>query len=104
MPPVSGVGVHGGEEARSAAPGAREGGTGVGVGPGVAAVGGAIDFVGPVGEAATHFVHAGDVDVARDRVAGDLDVADEGWVATVARWPSSSVVSGVGTKMAPPRH
>ena len=31
VPPVSGAGVHVGEEARSAAPGAREGGTGVGV-------------------------------------------------------------------------
>ena len=78
MPPVSGTGVHRGEEARSAAPGAREGGTGVGVGPGVAAVGGAVDLVGPVGEAATHLVHAGDVHGARDLVAGDLDVADEG--------------------------
>ena len=78
MPPVSGAAVHSGEEARSATAGAREGGAGVGVGPGVAAVGGAVDLVGPVGEAATHLVHAGDVYVACDLVAGDLDVADEG--------------------------
>ena len=36
-------------------PGPGKRGPGVGVGPGVAAVGGAVDFVGPVGEAATAF-------------------------------------------------
>ena len=66
-----------GEKARSATAWTRKGWARVGVGPGVAAIGGPVDLVGPVGEAATHFVHASDVDVAGDPVAGDLDVADE---------------------------
>ena len=75
--PVSGAGVHGGEEARCAASGARELRAGVGVGPGNAAIGGAVHLVGPIGEAPIELVHAGDVHVARDLVAGDLHVADE---------------------------
>src|SRR5215208_1905928 len=69
VPPVSRTGVHRGEEARSAPPGPRESGTGVGVGPGIAAIGGTVDFVGPIGEAATHFIHACDVHVAGNLVA-----------------------------------
>ena len=65
------------EEARCAASGARELRAGVGVGPGNAAVGGAVHLVGPIGEAPIELVHAGDVHVARDLVAGDLHVADE---------------------------
>ena len=64
--PVSGAGVHAGEEAGCGTAGARECGAGVGIGPGVAAVGGPDRFVGPVGESATHLVHAGNVHVARD--------------------------------------
>ena len=94
VPPVSGAGVHRGEEARSATAGARERGARVGVGPGVAAVGGTVDLVGPVGEAATHFVHAGDVHVARDLVAGDLDVADKGSAELSLVGPGETVVSG----------
>src|SRR4029077_5025981 len=75
--PVSGVGVHGGKEARCGAPWARELRAGVGVGPGNAAVGGAVHLVGPIGEPPIEFVHAGDVHVARHLVAGDLHVADE---------------------------
>src|SRR5580765_5637626 len=75
--PVSGVGVHGGEEARCAASGARELRSGVGVGPGNAASGGTVHLVGPIGEPPIELVHAGDVHVARDLVAGDLHVADE---------------------------
>src|SRR4029077_4143289 len=75
--PVSGVGVHGGKEAGCAAPWARELRSGVGVGPGNAAIGGAVHLVGPIGEPPIELVHAGDVHVARDLVAGDLHVADE---------------------------
>src|SRR4029077_599553 len=75
--PVSGVGVHGGKEAGCAAPWARELRCGVGVGPGNAAIGGAVHLVGPIGEPPIELVHAGDVHVARDLVAGDLHVADE---------------------------
>src|SRR5438105_15191035 len=52
-------------------------GTGEGVGPSVATVGGAIDLVSPGCETAAFFVHASNVHVARNQVAGDLDVADE---------------------------
>ena len=84
VPPVSGAAVHGAEEARTAAARADEGGAGVGVGTSVAAVSRAIDLVVPVAAAAgttavtAVFVHAGDVHVARNLVAGDLNVADEG--------------------------
>ena len=66
---------------------AGKGGAGVGVGPGVAAVGGPVDVVDiVVREAAAAFVHARDVDgpVAR-QVAGDLDVADEGLAVVSCR-------------------
>src|SRR4029077_18140483 len=56
---------------------ARELRSGVGVGPGNAAIGGAVHLVGPIGEPPIELVHAGDVHVARDLVAGDLHVADE---------------------------
>ena len=61
--------------------------------PGVAAVSGAVDFVGPVGEAATHFVHRGDVHVACDLVAGDLDVAEGGVGQLSLVGPGETVVS-----------
>jgi hypothetical protein len=92
--PVSGAAVHGSEEAGRAAPGACEGGAGERIGPSDAAVGRAVDLVGPVSEAPTHLVHRGDVDVARGQVADDLDVAKEvagahlDWAA-----PSETVVS-----------
>src|SRR5439155_23136740 len=95
--PVSGVAVHGGEVARSATAGAIEGGAGVGVGPGVAAVGGPKDEVRARSEAPAAFVHAGDIHVARGQVAGDLDVADEwGAAGQLSRvGPGGAVVSGI---------
>src|SRR4029450_9126281 len=66
--------------------------------PPVTAVGGAVDFVGPVEVTkATHLVHAGDVHIAGDRVAGDLDVADGGCAGINLSpvGPSETVVSSV---------
>src|SRR5205823_9362609 len=60
------------------ASGGSKGGAGVGVGPSVATVGRAEDFVGTgAGQASASFVHAGDVQVARDFVARDLHVANK---------------------------
>jgi hypothetical protein len=83
VPPVSGTGVHTGEVARIRTVRAYEGEAGVGIGPGVAAVGGPEDEVVTVEVAvATILVHAGDVHVAvAPQVTGDLDVADEGAAA-----------------------
>ncbi len=89
--PVKGAGVHTGEAAITA-PGRCEGGTCVGVGPGIAAVSGAVDFVGPVANAPSRVVHGGGVNVARDLVAGDLDVA-EGGVGQLSLGPGDTVVS-----------
>src|SRR5207247_3380797 len=76
------------------AAGGWEGGAGVGVGPGATAVGGPVNLVGVVvWEAATAFIHPGDVHVARDFVAGDLDVADKGG-GDLVRGPRVPVVSG----------
>src|SRR5262249_10177952 len=99
VPPVRWVGIHIGEVARIAAVPAYERGAGVGVGPGIATISGAKDFVGSVVVgAATHLVHAGDVHVARDFVGGNLDVAG---FAAVGRnlmrsRPSRAVISGEG--------
>ena len=94
--------IHAAEVARSATAGTDEGGPGVGVGPSGAAVSGAIHQVGSGGPAAGKtaiaavFVHAGDIHVARDLVAGDLDVADERSTAAYVDWaaPSRTAVSG----------
>src|SRR5437667_8456860 len=78
-----GAGVHTAEVAHCAAASADEGGPGVAVGPCVAAIGRAIDLVGSIGAAAgtaaiaAIFIHAREVHVARDQVAGDLHVANE---------------------------
>src|SRR5450432_2667454 len=95
-PEATAIGKHAGEVADSddARPG--KGGAGVSVGPGGAAVGGPEDeVVVVVGKATAVFVHAGDVDVARGQVTGDLDIADEGSaVAHCYRGaPSHTVVS-----------
>src|SRR6476660_6332302 len=56
-----------------------EGSAGVRIGKSSAAVRRLENEVGViVGKTATAFIHARDVHVARDRVAGDLHVADEG--------------------------
>src|SRR5436190_13808975 len=104
VPPVgTAIRKHAGEVARSgdARPGKAR--AGVGVGPGVAAVGGSVDEVHVgVGEATAAFVHAGDVDVACGQVTGDLDVADEGSAGGDLSLvgPSRSVVSGVADEEA----
>ena len=77
--PISGAGVRGREIARRATARATEGGSRVGVSPGVASVGGPKDEIRVVvGEASAAFVHTGDVHVACGQIAGDLDVADKG--------------------------
>jgi len=98
VPPVATLGTckHACEEAVRACGTTRrrEGGAGVGIGPGVAAISGLVDLVGPVGQTSAHLVHAGNVKGARGRVAGDLDIADEwagGGQLTLAV-PSRSVV------------
>src|SRR5438552_10548566 len=73
------IGKHAGEVADNADARPGKNWAGVGVAPGVAAIGGFVDeVVVVVGEATAAFVHAGDVDVACGQVAGDLDIADEG--------------------------
>ena len=57
--------------------GPGEGGAGVGVGPSVAAIGGPVDLVGPVGEAPAHLRPCRRCRRRRGQVAGDLDIADE---------------------------
>ena len=79
------------------AAGGSEGGAVVGVGPSGAAVCGAIDFVGTgAGQASVRsFVHAGNVNIARNLVAGDLDVADEGGCDLYRAVPGKPVITGV---------
>src|SRR5439155_24953859 len=107
VPPVSGATVHRAQEALVAAARADEGWLGVGIAPGIAAVGGAVNLVVSVGAAAGSaavaavFVHACDVQVARDLVAGDLDVADEGGSDPYRSMPSSSVITGIGNAQSP---
>ena len=97
----SGAAVHAGEIAQSGNARARESGPGVGVRPSVTAVGGVVDFVGPVGAAANSavtaaFVHAGDVHVARHLVTGDLHVANEGSGDFYRGVPRCTVISREG--------
>src|SRR5439155_18006860 len=105
VPPVSGVAVHGTEVARSSTASADEAGSGVGVGPCVTAIGGAVDLVrsagAAAGTAAAIFIHAGEVHVARDQVAGDLHVANEcsGDLSFVG--PSIAIVSRIANEDIP---
>src|SRR5439155_21957168 len=73
-----------------------EGGAGEGVGPSAAAISGPEHQVGArPGSTPASFVHAGDVHVACNQVAGDLDIADEGAAGgQLVRGPSETVVSG----------
>ena len=76
--PKRGIVVHVGKVANTATPGAAEARAGVGVGPGIAAIGGSVDeVIAGVRKAAAAFVHASDVHGAGGIVAGDLDVADK---------------------------
>ena len=102
VPPVSGVIIHTGEIAGIGTVGACERGTGVGVGPGVAAVGRPVDEVVTIEVAvATILVHGSDVHVARYLVAGDLDVADERAVDRYRGVPTSAVITRVGDEERP---
>ena len=96
VPPISRTVVHRGEEAGRATARAGKCGTCVGIGPCVAAIGGTIDFVSPVAKAPTHLVHASDVDVARDLIARDLNITDEGCGDRYGGVPGSAVITGIG--------
>src|SRR6266576_6439614 len=97
VPPVGGAVIHTGEVARIGAVRACERGPGVGVGPGVTAVGGPVHEIVTVEVAvATILVHGGEVHVARDLVSGDLDVADEAGVDRYWGMPGGPVITGVG--------
>ena len=104
MSPVGGIAVHRGEVTRSATARAIEGGACVCVDPGVTAIGGPEHQVVTGGEAAAILVHAGDVNIPRGQVAGDLDVADEGCASRdLSRiGPGETVVSGIAEKEGPP--
>ena len=107
--PVTGHGarIHTAEVAHRTAASADERGTGIGIGPGITAIGGAVDLVIPVAAAAgtattsAVFVHAGEVHVARNQVAGDLHVANEcsGDLSFVG--PGIAVVSGIANEDIP---
>src|SRR5262249_29534554 len=94
-----GTAVHRTEKARTAAARTHEGWARIGVSPGNAAVSRAENLVISDAAAARStpvaagFVHACDVQVARDLVAGDLHVADEGTCQTNPCTPGSTVVS-----------
>ena len=73
----------------------------VGVSPGVATVSGPKDKVDViVGEATTAFIHPGNVHVARNHIAGDLYIANEGRTACKLSCvgPGRPVVSGKANK------
>src|SRR5207249_11105317 len=78
---------------------ARDRGAGacVGGGTGVAAVGGPVDVVDVVvWESTTTFVHARDVNIARNLVGSDLLVADEAGRDVDRGGPSVAAIGGVG--------
>jgi len=102
VPPVSGVVIHTGEVARIGAVRACERWAGVGVGPGVTAIGRPVNEVVTTEiTVTTVLVHGSDVHIARDLVTGDLDVADEGGGDRYRSVPGSSVIAGVGDKERP---
>src|SRR6202795_2557238 len=97
-PEATAIGKHLGEVADSGDARPGKAGAVVGVGPGVAAVGGSEDEVDVgVGEATAAFVHGGDVHVACGQVTGDLDITDEGSAGgnLLHVGPSRAVVSRV---------
>jgi hypothetical protein len=110
VPPVTepGAGVHGAEVAHRTTASANECGPGVGVGPCVTSVGGAVHLVISVSAAAgntttaTVFVHTGEVHVTRDQVTGNLHVANErsGNLSLVG--PGQTVISGVADEKCAP--
>lgn len=77
VPPIGGAVVHSGKEVRSTTARPWEAGADIGVSPGVPAVGGSVDTVSPIAQAATHLIHRGDIYVACDEVAGNLHVAEK---------------------------
>src|SRR4029453_406259 len=73
------IGKYAGEVAHKGHSRSRKRSAGVGIDPGVAAVGGAKEVVGVVmREASPAFIDASNVYVAGHQVAGDLHVTDEG--------------------------
>src|SRR5207249_5232035 len=75
---------------------ASKGGLGIGECPSYSAVGGAIHHVGAVAEATAHFIHAGDVNVACNKIASDLNISDKvGSAKREILWriPSGAVIS-----------
>src|SRR4029077_16304269 len=95
-PITTAIEKHLGEVANSGHTRSGEDGAGIGIDPGVAAVGGPVNLVGVVvWEAAAAFIHPGDVHVACDLVAGDLDVADESGCYLYRAVPAKPVITGV---------
>src|SRR5580765_6492275 len=103
-PVATAIGKHAGEVTDSSDARTRERRARVGVCPGGAPIGGAEDFVGVVvREATASFIHARDVDVARDLVSRDLDVANESAARGCELYravPGKSVITGVSDKQA----
>src|SRR5439155_13331317 len=105
VPPVASeakvaMGIHTNEVSVRAAidtAGRCEVGTGVDIGPSLAADSRAVDFVGTGASEADirPFVHGCDVHVACRQVAGDLNVAEEGGAQLSLVGPGETVVSGV---------
>jgi hypothetical protein len=100
VPPVRAK--HGGKvgiaSGASAAARAGENGTAgpVGVRPSVAAVGGPVEVVGSVAKAATSFVHRGNVNIAGDDIACNLNVPEKAGVNRYRGVPGEPVITGVG--------
>src|SRR6266540_2774924 len=104
VPPVSGVAVHSTEVTRISTASADEAGAGVGVGPAIAAVGGAVDLVISIGSTAGStataaiFVHAGEVYIARDQVTRDLHIPNERSGNLLLIGPSVTIVSRIANE------
>src|ERR1044071_1278991 len=97
-PEATAIGKHTGEVADSSNAWSGKARTSIGVGPGVAAVSGSVNEIAiGVGEATAAFVHAGDVNIARSKVAGDLDITDEGSASrNLSRVsPSHAIIGGI---------
>src|SRR5207244_6226076 len=79
---------------------ASKGGFGIRECPSRPAVGGAIHHVGAVAEATAHFIHAGNVNVACNLIAGALTVSDE----SAPPNPPAPPAIPTATPTTPPRH
>ncbi len=104
-PVATAIGKHAGEVTHGGNARPRKGRAAVGIGPSVAAVGRPKEEIGVVvGKAAATFIHAGDVNIACGKVAGNLDVADKrsaaGYLPRVG--PSEAIVSRIANEERPP--